>query len=119
VLSSDAVASANGRGWSLCVTICRQCGTRNPDDAEYCASCGAPLRARDDQEPTIIDVSDGHSEVVEDEELDRSFSGTYIGPARVYVTRGGNRSCLIIVAVILLAVCCACVGWWSVADSLF
>ncbi|HEX2280818.1 MAG TPA: zinc-ribbon domain-containing protein [Thermomicrobiales bacterium] len=102
------------------MTICRQCGTRNPDDAAYCASCGAPLREREDGEPTIIDVSDGDSEVViEDTERDRSFSGTYIGPARVYVTSSGNRGCLIIVAVVLLAVCCVCVGWWTVADNIF
>jgi hypothetical protein len=102
------------------VIVCQQCGTRNPDDFENCASCGAPLGARPAGEPTIIDISDGHTEIVTgDEERTRTFRGTYVGPARVYVTSGGNRSCLIIIVVALLAACCVCVGWWAVADSIF
>ena len=100
--------------------VCQQCGTRNPDDFEHCTSCGAPLGARLAGEPTIIDISDGHTEIVSgDEDRPRTFRGTYVGPARVYVTGGGNRSCLIIIVVALLAACCVCVGWWAVADSIF
>lgn len=102
------------------MTTCRRCGTSNPDDARFCASCGAPLRDGEDGEPTIIDISDSDSDVVvEDDPRDRTFSGTYIGPARVYVTSGGNRGCLIVVAVVFLALCCVCVGWWTVADNIF
>jgi len=27
------------------MVYCTKCGTKNPDDAEVCAQCGAPLRA--------------------------------------------------------------------------
>lgn len=101
------------------MVVCRQCGTRNPDDFEYCGSCGAPLRERDSGQPTIIDVSDDHAEIITgDEEGSRAF-GNYAGQARVYVTGGGSRSCLVFIVVALLAACCVCVGWWTVADSLF
>jgi hypothetical protein len=99
--------------------VCRQCGARNPDDFECCGSCGAPLRDSDSSQPTIIDISDDHAEIVTgDEDRTRTFGG-YTGQARVYVTRGGSRSCLIFVVVALLAACCVCVGWWTVAENLF
>lgn len=100
--------------------VCRNCGARNPDDVAYCGSCGAPLQDDRRQEPTIIDVSDREAEIVSDEEdRARTFQGTYIGPARVYIARGGNRSCLIFVVVALLLACCVCAGWWTVADNIF
>lgn len=101
------------------MTICRQCGTRNPDDAQFCSACGAPLLARDDSEPTIIDVSDGDSEVIIEGQQDQPFASSYIGRTRVYVAQGSNRGCLIPIAVVLLLVCCACIGWWTVWDSIF
>lgn len=100
--------------------VCRNCGARNPDDFEYCGSCGAPLREDVRQEPTIIDVSDDEAEIVTGREgQSRTFQETYIGPARIYVTGGGSRSCLIFVVVALLLACCVCVGWWTVADNIF
>lgn len=101
------------------MTICRQCGTRNPDDAAYCASCGAPLHDEQDEQPTIIDVSSVGPEVVDTEPRGRWFGEQYIGQGRIYVAQGGNRTCVIVVVVVLLAICCVCIGWWSVADALF
>ena len=100
--------------------VCRQCGARNPEDFDYCGSCGAPLRDESVQEPTVIDISDDEAEVIVGQEgRFRTFRGEYIGPARVYVTGGGSRSCLIIVIAAILLACCTCIGWWTVADSLF
>jgi hypothetical protein len=102
------------------VTVCRQCGARNPDDFDYCGSCGSPLRDSTESEPTIIDVSDDEAEVViHSGGRTRSFQETYVGPARIYVTGGGSRSCLIIVVIAILLACCVCVGWWTVADNIF
>jgi hypothetical protein len=102
------------------VTICKQCGTRNPDTAETCYSCGAPLHDDDEGQPTIIDVSNGGAEIyTRDDEPQAGWFSTYVGQARVYQVRGGNRTCLVIVAIVLLLICCVCVGWWTVADSIF
>ena len=102
------------------MVVCRHCGTRNPDDFEQCASCGATLGSRAASEPTIIDVSDDRAEIVTgEEERTRTFQGTFVGPARVYVTGGGSRSCLILIVIGVLAACCVCVGWWMVAENIF
>lgn len=101
--------------------VCEQCGTRNPESAETCASCGAPLHGRDEDQPTIIDISGDQSEIVTERERERvgPFSNTQWGPATIYQARGGNRSCLIVVVAVLLLVCCVCAGWWTVADNVF
>lgn len=101
--------------------VCEQCGSRNPDSAETCYSCGASLHQRDEGRPTIIDVTGDQSEIVTDEQRERSgpFGNIQFGPAQIYQVRGGNRSCLIVVVSVLLLVCCVCVGWWMVADSVF
>ncbi len=103
------------------MTICEQCGTRNPESSETCYSCGAPLNARDESRPTIIDITGDQSEIVTEPERERfgPFGHVQAGPARIYQVRGGNRSCLIIVVAALLLVCCVCVGWWTVADNIF
>ena len=103
------------------MTICEQCGLRNPESAEMCHSCGAPLHDRDESQPTIIDISGDQTEIVTENDRERvgPFGNVQFGPARIYQVRGGNRSCLIVVVAVLLVVCCVCVGWWSVADNIF
>ncbi|CAN5117344.1 hypothetical protein BH23CHL1_BH23CHL1_04970 [soil metagenome] len=100
------------------MTICKQCGSRNPESAETCYSCGARLHQRDEGQPTIIDISGDQTEIVTEKDRERvgPFGNAQFGPARIYQVRGGNRSCLIVV---LLVVCCVCVGWWTVADNIF
>ncbi|CAN5629911.1 hypothetical protein BH24CHL1_BH24CHL1_12320 [soil metagenome] len=103
------------------MTICEQCGSRNPESAETCYSCGARLHQRDEGQPTIIDISGDQTEIVTEKDRERvgPFGNAQFGPARIYQVRGGNRSCLIVVVAVLLVVCCVCAGWWTVADNIF
>jgi hypothetical protein len=49
--------------------FCNQCGHRNPDDSNFCSSCGAVLEQPGDAEPTTITLLPVESagEVSEDE----------------------------------------------------
>lgn len=100
------------------MTICRNCGVRNPDSVVFCESCGARLREDPPNDPVIIDVSSDNDEVVISEERpEDGFTSTYVGQARVYVTSGSNRGCLIIVALVLLVICCICAGWLAIVEN--
>ena len=39
------LAPRRRRSYPPTMKACRTCGQSNPDDAEYCASCGSPLAA--------------------------------------------------------------------------
>lgn len=96
------------------MTICRHCGVRNPESSVFCESCGARLREDPSGEPVIIDVSGDDGDVVVNEERrDDGFTSTYVSQARVYVTSGSNRGCLIAVAIVLLVICCICAGFFA------
>lgn len=66
------------------------------------------------QRETIIDVSSDRPEIVGEERPDHGFSNV-----RVYVAQGGAKTCLIPVGLLLLLLCCACIGFWAVTDNLF
>jgi hypothetical protein len=38
---------------------------------------------------------------------------------RVFTTRGSARTCAVPVILILLLICCACVGLWVLVDNFF
>ena len=64
----------------------------------------------------VIDVSDSEPVVIEQ---DFPVAGYAPERVRVYVARGGRASCAVPVVVVLLLICCACLGFWVLADNLF
>ncbi len=66
----------------------------------------------------IIDVSSDDPIVVENE-AQFPFSGYAPERLRVFVAGGDRRTCAIPIILILLALCCACVGFWVLADNIF
>jgi len=64
----------------------------------------------------VIDVSEGDPVVVEQE---FPFAGYAPERVRVYVSRSSRASCAIPLVVVLLVLCCGCVGFWVLADNLF
>jgi hypothetical protein len=66
----------------------------------------------------IIDVSEREPVVVE-REPEFPFAGYAPERVRVFVAGGNRRTCAIPIILILLALCCACLGFWVVADNLF
>jgi hypothetical protein len=68
---------------------------------------------------TIIDVSGDQPEVIEREPAPGTFFGRQTGEVRFWVAQSGPRGCLIPIGVVLLLVCCSCVGAWVLFDSLF
>ena len=68
---------------------------------------------------TIIDVTGDQPEFVERELPPSTFFGRQTGEVRVWVAQGGTRGCLIPIGVVLLLLCCSCVGFWVIFDSLF
>jgi hypothetical protein len=68
--------------------------------------------------PTIIDVTEGRPEIVAEERAPSGgFVTTQFGRTRVYVAQSGTRACLVPLAVVLLLLCCACVGFWTLVDQ--
>jgi hypothetical protein len=107
--------------------FCPNCGASNPIGAVHCSSCGSLLPEQDDlDEPgeTVIDVSSGQPQVLEEEPPADSFwrggfTTIRMDQSRVYVTQGGRRTCLIVLLVALLLTCCVCWLAWNTVDSVF
>ena len=69
----------------------------------------------------IIDVS-GHDPVIVesvDDEADFPFASYAPERVRVFAASGGSRACVIPILFIVLTLCCACIGFYAVADNIF
>lgn len=100
---------------------CPNCGANVPEGAAHCPACGQSLESERREQDTVIDVSGDRPELVQDEDEAASggFVETRVGHARVYVARGNQRACLIPLAIVVLVLCCACLGFWGAVDSIF
>lgn len=100
---------------------CPNCGTLNAEGAAACVNCGAPLGSAQppDRRETVIDVTSGEPVLVEPRQPQGGAFQTRYGQARVYVARGGSRTCWIPLVIGVLVFCLACVGAWAVVEALF
>lgn len=100
----------------------RQGDNYNPEDEEA-ARRERPNEGDDafegSPQETIIDVSGDQPEVLEREPAPGMFFGRQSSEVRVWVTQSGPRGCLIPIAVVLLLICCSCVGIWVLFDNIF
>ena len=70
------------------LVLCARCGHKNPDDARFCSSCGAPLTATgDDDNATTLTLSAVEAADVEDE-LERYLDGLAPGVGLLVVRHG-------------------------------
>jgi hypothetical protein len=85
-------------------------------------ACPDDPRANDDDEQRpgkrIIDVSSREPVIIEAGERAPFFAGG-AELVRVFTSRGSARTCAIPVILILLLICCACVGLWVLVDNFF
>ncbi|HAX24881.1 MAG TPA: zinc ribbon domain-containing protein [Thermomicrobiales bacterium] len=98
---------------------CPNCGTSNTAQDVHCRSCGAWLGGPGQ----VIDVTSGEPEPVEESQAAHAgWQGhaqtTTFSSGRVKVVRGGNRTCLIIAAIVLLVGCCLCWLLWAGVGSI-
>lgn len=70
------------------------------------------------REERIIDVS-GKEPVIVEEESGFPYISSGAERIRVYTATGGARTCAIPLIVILLLLCCSCIGIWSLTDNIF
>jgi Inner membrane component of T3SS, cytoplasmic domain/zinc-ribbon domain len=68
---------------------CNRCGHRNPEDANFCSSCGAPLEQTGDQPTTIVLGPADHGGDAE-EDLAVSLDDVPPGLGVLVVQRGPN-----------------------------
>lgn len=68
---------------------CTRCGHGNPDDANFCARCGAPLSGTEDT-TLSLQVTTEQEAVAEEEELAVSLDELTAGQGLLVVKRGPN-----------------------------
>jgi pSer/pThr/pTyr-binding forkhead associated (FHA) protein len=66
--------------------VCDNCGHHNPDDANFCSSCGAPLKRSEGIETTMTFVAPAEAEA--EEELSVPLDELEEGKAVLVVKRG-------------------------------
>jgi Inner membrane component of T3SS, cytoplasmic domain/zinc-ribbon domain len=70
------------------LVLCARCGHKNPDDARFCSSCGAPLGAAGNEDnTTTLTLSAVEAADVEDE-LERYLDGLAPGVGLLVVRHG-------------------------------
>jgi hypothetical protein len=69
--------------------FCNNCGHRNPDDAKFCSSCGAPLPTSADETTVTFLPVEGGGEVAE-EEVGVTLPELPQGAGMLVVKRGPN-----------------------------
>lgn len=75
--------------------VCQTCGAENPEDANYCAVCGAHLAHADDEATTVLDTVDSDLDTVP-HAVDPGPAGAGVGAdtagesAILVVSRGPN-----------------------------
>ena len=67
--------------------LCARCGHRNPDDARFCSSCGAPLGAAGDDDNATLTLSAVEAADSEDE-LEHYLDGLAPGVGLLVVRHG-------------------------------
>ena len=77
----------------MTASFCNRCGHRNPEDANFCSSCGAPLEHRGEADATLtnltISPNEGAGEVA-DEQVIISLDDVPHGAGVLIVKRGPN-----------------------------
>jgi pSer/pThr/pTyr-binding forkhead associated (FHA) protein len=69
---------------------CTRCGHGNPDDANFCARCGAPLSGTEDSTLTMQVGSAEQEATAEEQELSVSLDELAAGQGLLVVKRGPN-----------------------------
>ena len=69
------------------LVLCARCGHRNPDDARFCSSCGAPLGAAGDDDNATLTLSAVEAADSEDE-LEHYLDGLAPGVGLLVVRHG-------------------------------
>ncbi|MBO0692951.1 MAG: zinc-ribbon and FHA domain-containing protein [Acidimicrobiaceae bacterium] len=69
---------------------CNRCGHRNPDGANFCSSCGAPLEKPSDKQPTTVVFGPGDPALDLDDDVTVSLDDVPRGAGVLVVKRGPN-----------------------------